>query len=131
MKSGRNIIFLILGAIVLFCQVSFAEFEAMELKNEEAVAVVLEIPPDSYTKEEIDISCKNEVLTISAEKKHEEETKQDGYIRKERYFGRRERSFSLKGLDQDTIDASLSDGVLKIDVKKDEKYIEDKTIQIK
>ena len=54
MKSGRNIIFLILGAIVLFCQVSFAEFEAMELKNEEAVAVVLEIPPDSYTKEEID-----------------------------------------------------------------------------
>ena len=54
MKSGRNIIFLILGAIVLFCQVSFAEFEAMELKNEEAVAVVLEIPPDGYTKEEID-----------------------------------------------------------------------------
>ena len=54
MKSGRNIIFLILGAIVLFCQVSFAEFEAMELKNEEAVAVVLDIPPDGYTKEEID-----------------------------------------------------------------------------
>lgn len=54
MKSGRNIIFLILGAIVLFCQVSFAEFEAMELKNEEAVAVVLDVPPDSYTKEEID-----------------------------------------------------------------------------
>ena len=54
MKSGRNIIFLILGAIVLFCQVSFADFEAMELKNEEAVAVVLDIPPDGYTKEEID-----------------------------------------------------------------------------
>lgn len=54
MKSGRNIIFLILGAMVLFCQVSFAEFEAMELKNEDSVAVVLDIPPDGYTKEEID-----------------------------------------------------------------------------
>ncbi len=54
MKSGRNIIFLILGAMVLSCQVSFAEFEAMELKNEDSVAVVLDIPPDGYTKEEID-----------------------------------------------------------------------------
>jgi len=43
-----------LGAMVLFCQVSFAEFEAMELKNEDSVAVVLDIPPDGYTKEEID-----------------------------------------------------------------------------
>ena len=98
-------------------------------ESDDSYQISMNIP--GYTKEEIDISCKNEVLTISAEKKHEEETKQDGYIRKERYFGRRERSFSLKGLDQDTIDASLSDGVLKIDVKKDEKYIEDKTIQIK
>jgi hypothetical protein len=54
MKNTRNVIFLILGAMILFCQVSFAEFEAMELKNEEAVAVVLDIPPDGYTKEEID-----------------------------------------------------------------------------
>jgi hypothetical protein len=54
MENCRNVIFLILGAMILFCQVSFAEFEAMELKNEEAVAVVLDIPPDGYTKEEID-----------------------------------------------------------------------------
>jgi hypothetical protein len=54
MKNTRNVIFLILGAMILFCQVSFAEFEAMELKNEEAVAVVLDIPPDGYTREEID-----------------------------------------------------------------------------
>ena len=54
MKNTRNVIFLILGAMILFCQVSFAEFEAMELKNEEVVAVVLDIPPDGYTKEEID-----------------------------------------------------------------------------
>jgi hypothetical protein len=54
MKNGRNVVFLILVAMVLFCQVSFAEFEAMELKNEDAVAVVLDSHPDGYSKEEID-----------------------------------------------------------------------------
>ncbi len=54
MKSGRNVIFLISASMVLFCQVSFADFKAMELKNEDTVAVVLDLPPDGYTKEEID-----------------------------------------------------------------------------
>lgn len=54
MKNCRSIVFLILVLMVLFCQVSFAEFKAMELKNEDTVAVVLDSPPDSYTKEEID-----------------------------------------------------------------------------
>ncbi len=54
MKSGRNIIFLIMAAMFTFCQVSFASFHDTEAKNEDDVAVVLEIPPDGYTKEEID-----------------------------------------------------------------------------
>ncbi len=54
MKSGRKVIFLILASMVLFCQASFADFKAMELKNEDSVAVVLDSPPASYTKEEID-----------------------------------------------------------------------------
>ncbi len=54
MKRGRSVIFLILATMVLFCQVSYAEFKAMELKNEDTVAVVLDLPPDYYTKEEVD-----------------------------------------------------------------------------
>ena len=54
MKSGRNIIFLIMAVMSTFCQVSFASFHDTEAKNEDDVAVVLEIPPDGYTKEEID-----------------------------------------------------------------------------
>jgi len=49
MKSGRTIIFLILAAMVLFCRVSLAD-----IKNKDAVAVVLDIPSDGYSKEEID-----------------------------------------------------------------------------
>ncbi|MHC4321224.1 MAG: hypothetical protein ACYST3_03005 [Planctomycetota bacterium] len=54
MKSSRNVIFLILAAMVLFCQVSFADSQGMETKTEDTVAVVLDTPPDGYTKEEID-----------------------------------------------------------------------------
>ena len=54
MKSYRNDIFFILAVIVLFCQVSFADPQGKETKTEDTVAVVLDSPPDSYTKEEID-----------------------------------------------------------------------------
>ena len=54
MKSCRSVIFLILVAMILFCQVSFAGSRDMETKNEDDVAVVLELLPDGYTKEEVD-----------------------------------------------------------------------------
>lgn len=54
MKICTNVIFLILAAMVLFCQVSFADFQGMETKTEETVAVVLDSPPEGYSKEEID-----------------------------------------------------------------------------
>ena len=54
MKSCRNIIFMILAVMVLFCHLSFAETQGIETKTEETVAVALESAPDSYSKEEID-----------------------------------------------------------------------------
>ena len=49
MKSCRNVIFFILAAMAPFCPVSFAGSQ-----GEDSVAVVLDIPPDGYTKAEID-----------------------------------------------------------------------------
>ncbi len=54
MQSCNNVIFLILAASVFFCQVSFAEPQGMETKTEDTVAVILDLPPDNYSKEEID-----------------------------------------------------------------------------
>ncbi len=54
MKNCRNIVFLILAAMVPFCQISFADSPGMETKTEDAVAVALDSPPDVYSKEEID-----------------------------------------------------------------------------
>ncbi len=84
-----------------------------------------------YDKGDISVTAKNDVLTVSAEKNEVKEENNENFVRRERCFGRQERSFSLQGIDQDSIDASYENGVLKISLKKDEKYISDKTIEIK
>ena len=84
-----------------------------------------------YDKGDISITAKNDVLTVSAEKSEEKEEKTDTFIRRERCFGTQQRSFSLQGIDQESIDATYENGVLKISLKKDEKYISDKKIEIK
>lgn len=98
-------------------------------ETDDGYIINMNIP--GYEKGDIEIGCKAEVLTISAEKKEEKEVEEDDFIRRERFFGKRVRSFSLKGLDQDSIDASYENGVLLISIKKDEKYINDKKVEIK
>ena len=98
-------------------------------ETDDGYAISMNIP--GYEKGDIEISAKSDVLTISAEKKQETEEKTDNYLRRERFFGRRERCFSLRGIDQDSIDASYENGVLVINLKKDEKALTDKTIEIK
>ena len=84
-----------------------------------------------YEKADIDVSAKNDVLTISVEKSEEKEETNENYIRRERCYGKRQRSFSLTGIDQDSIDAVFENGVLKISLNKDTKLITDKKIEIK
>ncbi len=55
MENCRYVIFLVLAAMVLFCQVSFADTQGIETITEETVAVALDSAPDSYSKEEIDV----------------------------------------------------------------------------
>ena len=54
MKSCRNIIFLISAAMVLYCQVSFADTQGMDTKTEGMIAIPLDSALDGYTKEEVD-----------------------------------------------------------------------------
>ena len=98
-------------------------------ETDDGYMISMNIP--GYEKGDIEISAKNDVLTVSAEKKQETEEKKDNYVRRERFFGRRERCFSLRGIDQDSIDANYENGVLAISLKKDAKAIEGKTITIK
>ena len=70
-------------------------------------------------KEDIKIDVKDNVITISGERKDKKEVKEDDYHRIETSFGKFERSFTLpKGSDAENITASNKDGVLEVVIPK-------------
>ena len=82
--------------------------------------IEMEVP--GFKKEDIDISLKEGYLTVKAEKKmsNEEKDEDKKYLRKERNYIRTERSFNLGNIDEENIDASFENGVLKIEIPKAE-----------
>lgn len=72
-------------------------------------------------KDEIEITLNGDTLTISGEKKKENETKEDNYYRSERYYGRFSRSLALPStVDANKIEASYKEGVLSVTIPKSE-----------
>jgi len=98
-------------------------------ETETGYEISMDVP--GYEKGDINISAKNDVLTVSVEKSEEKEEKSETYIRRERCYGKQQRSFSLQGIDKDSIDASFENGVLRMTLNKDSKYIADKRIEVK
>ena len=90
--------------------------------------VELEVP--GVKKDEINISLKNDILTISWSRKREEnkeESKRRSYERSEGSFTR---SFNVDGADPNKIEAGLKDGLLRIVLPKQENA-KPKKIEIK
>lgn len=83
--------------------------------------IELDIP--GVKKEDIKVSVKDGVLTVSGERKFETKEETEKYIRVESYQGSFKRSFNIKelGLDMEKISTKLENGVLYIDLGKKEK----------
>lgn len=72
-------------------------------------------------QEDIDVSLDGNTLTISGERKHEQEKREEESYRSERYFGRFQRSITLPTeVQANKIEASYKDGVLTITLPKSE-----------
>ena len=84
-------------------------------------------------KEDIKVDVKDNILTISGERKHKEEVKRDDYYKLESSYGKLERSFTLpKGVDAENIQASSDKGVLEVTIPKLKTEVEKaKKIQVK
>lgn len=84
-----------------------------------------------FAREDISIRVEDDLLSISAERKFEENEDKPDYVRHERFYGSFKRSFSLEGIDADAIEASYNDGILSLKLPKlpDEKPAP-KTIEI-
>ena len=95
----------------------------------------LEMDVPGFDKKDVQIEVDdNDYLTITAEKSSEnnEEDDDKNYIRKERNYGKYQRSFYVGGIDKDNIQANFENGILKISMpKKEEEKSSKKTIEIK
>ena len=92
----------------------------------------LELP--GVKKDDLKISYKESVLTVSGEKKNSlKDQKEKELLRNERYFGTFKRIFTLpEGINPDSIEAKFEDGILAITVAKVEvKSPKEKTIEVK
>ena len=93
---------------------------AMDLvETDENLVVRADLP--GLSEDDVEIEIKDNVLTVSGERKAEHEEKGEGFHRVERSFGRFARSLSLpRGVDADKVQAGFSDGVLQVRVPKPE-----------
>lgn len=93
----------------------------------------LEIAAPGLDKEDFKIDLHNDVLTISAEKKEENENKNKKFLRREFSYCSFKRSFTLPDtVDVDKIEAKHKNGILTITIPKKEeaKEKEPRTIKI-
>lgn len=85
--------------------------------NEDAVVVKAELP--GCKAEDIDISVHGNTMTVSGEKKQEQEKKGKGYYHVERSYGSFRRDITLPDdVDAEKVEAACRDGVLTITLPK-------------
>lgn len=88
-------------------------------ETEQEYIINLDLP--GVKKDDVEVSYKDNQLTISGERKKEVEEKKETYIRSERYFGQFVRNFTLPAAVKDNnIKANFKDGVLVVKVPKAE-----------
>ena len=88
--------------------------------REDADHIYVEAELPGFKKEDVDITMENQQLTISAERKEQKEQKGDHLLRERRYT-RFLRSFTLPPtVDEQSVNAKLSEGVLTITLNKRE-----------
>ena len=81
--------------------------------------------------EDVDVSLHDNLLTISGERKAEQEEERGGYHIRERRYGSFSRSFSLpQGTDESKVRARIENGVLEVTVEGVGALQEPKRIQI-
>jgi len=91
----------------------------------------LEMDLPGYRKEDIHLETNKGSIIISAKKEeNKEENQGKRYIRRERTFGKVERSFYIGDIDEDNISAEFKDGILKVVIPTKEESAK-KAIDIK
>lgn len=88
-------------------------------ERDQALILKAELP--GFSKDDVQVDIKDNVLTLKGERKREQDVKEEQYHRVERMFGAFQRSFVLPALvDADKAEATFKDGVLELKLPKAE-----------
>lgn len=101
------------------------------IDGKDTLTALVELP--GISKENVNISLQNNVLTISGHVEHTEESKAEGSAYKftERSYGHFTRSLVVpSGIKESEIKANLTDGLLKVEIPKVAKEAATKKIAI-
>lgn len=100
-------------------------------EGEYAYHVEVDLP--GVKKEDINVDLKDDVLTISGERKTKSEINEKDYYKQECSYGKFQRSFTLpEDTDAENIEANSEDGVLEVVIPKLKKVEkETKKIEVK
>jgi len=103
---------------------------AIDVVTEDGNLVIrAELP--GVNQEDVDITLHNNVLTISGERKAEQEEERGGYYVRERRYGSFSRSLTVpEGVDDSKIHARYENGILEVTVEGAAEVQEPKRIQI-
>ena len=99
---------------------------------ENDAAFELHVAAPGMSKEDFQLDIEDGNLVIRGERKWKEEQKEKNFHRVETQFGSFKRSFTLpKNVNTEKISASYRDGILEIEIPKDEKKEIKSTIKVK
>ncbi len=103
---------------------------AIDVVTEDGDLVIkAELP--GVKQEDVDITLQDNVLTISGQRKAEQEEERGGYYVRERQYGSFSRSLTVpEGVDESKIHARYENGVLEVTVEGAAQVQEPKRIQI-
>ena len=91
----------------------------------------IEVMAPGFDKSDFNVVVEDGLLKISGEHRSENETEEISYVRKEFNYGSFTRQFNLKDVvDIDNIVAKYENGILRLELAKNEKLIEKNVKQI-
>jgi HSP20 family protein len=98
---------------------------------ESATAYEVHLAIPGLNKEDFNIEVNDNYLTISGERKFQNEKKDKNYHAIETHYGSFSRSFTLpENVDTSKINAKYNNGILEITIPKDEKKVLKQTIKV-
>ncbi|MDY0276868.1 MAG: Hsp20/alpha crystallin family protein [Acholeplasma sp.] len=89
---------------------------------------VLSIDLPGFDKEDVKVSIEDGYLTVEASREDEkvDESKNERYIRKERYYGTAKRSFYVGNINIEDVKGSFDKNVLTLEIPKEQQKLPEK-----